>query len=217
MKSSKSRISLGKFATLWLLSFLTISSSSLDAQEIRSSDNESSAAPVGEVSLVIGKAFIESESRRVVRVKNGDFVREGDSIRTESSGHVHIRFVDDAVLSVRPLSELEIIAYRFDQADPGNTLVKLSLSKNRPHGLWRAAKTARDRFRLNTPIAAIGVRGTDLWSQLLLIPLRRSLMMALSLLLPILLNVCRAAPAPAKPTVLSWVVNRCKFLNLTLI
>ena len=30
-------------------------------------------------------------------------------------GHVHIRFVDDAVLSVRPLSELEIIAYRFDQ------------------------------------------------------------------------------------------------------
>lgn len=162
MKSSKSKISLRKFATLWLILFGIFSSSSLNAQEIRSGDNESFASPVGEVSLVIGKAFIESESQRAVRVKNGDFVREGDSIRTESSGHVHIRFVDDAVLSVRPLSELEIIAYRFDQANPENSLVKLNLVQGTARTVsGDAAKTARDRFRLNTPIAAIGVRGTD--------------------------------------------------------
>ena len=75
---------------------------------------------------------------------------------------MHIRFVDDAVLSVRPLSELEIIAYRFDQENPGNSLVKLKLIQGTVRTVsGKAAKTARDRFRLNTPIAAIGVRGTD--------------------------------------------------------
>ena len=126
-------------------------------------DNESGSRLVGEVSLVIGKAFLVSESRRAnCRVRIGDLIKEGDSIRTESSGHVHIRFVDDAVLSVRPLSELEIIAYRFDQENPGNSLVKLSLVQGTVRTVsGKAAKTARDRFRLNTPIAAIGVRGTD--------------------------------------------------------
>ena len=162
MKSSKSKFSVGKFTVTWLLLFGIFSVSSLNAQEIRASDNESFAGPIGEVSLVIGKAFIESESQRAVRIKNGDFLREGDFIRTESSGHVHIRFVDDAVLSVRPLSELEIIAYRFDQTNPENSLVKLNLVQGTARTVsGEAAKTARDRFRLNTPIAAIGVRGTD--------------------------------------------------------
>ena len=31
---------------------------------------------------------------------------------------MHVRFVDDAVLSIRPLSELEILAYRFDEENP---------------------------------------------------------------------------------------------------
>ena len=132
------------------------------AQNGNTVDNESGSRLVGEVSLVIGKAFLVSETESELRVRIGDLIKEGDSIRTESSGHVHIRFVDDAVLSVRPLSELEIIAYRFDQENPGNSLVKLSLVEGTVRTVsGKAAKTARDRFRLNTPIAAIGVRGTD--------------------------------------------------------
>ena len=143
-----------------LLCLLVFSHSS--AQGIDSNDNESGHVLVGEVSLVIGKAFLTSDNEEELRVRSGDLIREGDSIRTESSGHVHIRFVDDAVLSVRPLSELEIIAYRFDRVNPENSLVKLSLVQGTARTVsGEAAKAARDRFRLNTPIAAIGVRGTD--------------------------------------------------------
>ena len=136
--------------------------SHLLAQDINSNDNESGSSPVGEVSLVIGKAFLTSNDERDLRVRIGDFVREGDTVRTESNGHVHIRFVDDAVLSVRPRSELQVLAYRFDPSRPENSLVKLNLLEGTARTVsGQAAKTARDRYRLNTPIAAIGVRGTD--------------------------------------------------------
>ena len=99
----------------------------LSAQITDDRDNESLSNPVGQVSLVIGKAFIESQGDQELRARSGDFVREGDIIRTESSGHVHLKFIDEAVLSVRPRSELKIVAYRFDQSNPENSLVKLSL------------------------------------------------------------------------------------------
>lgn len=120
------------------------------------------SAPVGSVSLVIGKAFVESETSGRERLTTGAFVREGDSILTESNGHVHIRFRDDAVLSVRPSSELHIVTYRFDEENPENSAIKLDLIEGTARTVsGKAAKAARHRFRLNTPIAAIGVRGTD--------------------------------------------------------
>ena len=131
------------------------------AQDIDANDNEAAVSTVGEVSLVIGKAFLRSGDRED-RVRIGDFIREGDLIRTESSGHVHIRFVDQAVLSVRPRSELQVLAYRFDEANPENSVVKLNLIDGTARTVsGEAAKSARDRFRFNTPVAAIGVRGTD--------------------------------------------------------
>lgn len=130
------------------------------AQNIQ--DNESNAGTVGEVSLVIGKAFLESANKQQARIRIGDFIREGDTVRTESTGHVHLRFIDKAVLSVRPRSELQVLAYRFDEANPQNSLVKLNLIEGTARAVsGEAAKVAKERFRLNTPIAAIGVRGTD--------------------------------------------------------
>ena len=119
-------------------------------------------APVGSVSLVIGRAFVESDVKGRERLSTGAFVQEGDSIQTESNGHVHIRFRDNAVLSVRPSSELQIETYRFDEAYPENSTIKLNLIQGTARNVsGEGAKAARHRFRLNTPIAAIGVRGTD--------------------------------------------------------
>ena len=136
------------------------------AQSLARGDNEDSArggsAPVGSVSLVIGRAFVESASNGRERLSTGAFVREGDSVQTDSNGHVHIRFRDNAVLSVRPSSELHITTYRFDENNPENSTIKLDLMQGTVRTVsGEGAKAARHRFRLNTPIAAIGVRGTD--------------------------------------------------------
>ena len=120
------------------------------------------AGPVGEVSLVIGRAYLVSDYSDENRLSRGDFLREGDRIRTESSGHVHVRFRDDAVLSVRPNSHLHIVSYRFDEENPGDSQIKFDLVEGTAITVsGKAARAAKERFRLNTPIAAIGVRGTD--------------------------------------------------------
>ncbi|MGJ8688758.1 MAG: FecR family protein [Gammaproteobacteria bacterium] len=118
-------------------------------------------ATVGEVSLVLGKAYIKTGDKQE-RVQAGTKVKVSDQIITEANGHVHVRFVDDALVSVRPDSKLEIQRYDFDAANPSDSSIKLNLLE----GITRSisgdgAHAARDRFRLNTPIAAIGVRGTD--------------------------------------------------------
>ena len=89
-------------------------------------------------------------------------VRPADRIVTESNGHVHIHFVDEALVSVRPNSELEILTYHYDTENPEQSSVKFNLVEGTARAVsGDATKAARHRFRLNTPIAAIGVRGTD--------------------------------------------------------
>jgi len=118
--------------------------------------------PVGEVSLVLGRAWIESAGQPRIMIAPGTLVRATDRIQTESNGHVHIRFIDQALVSVRPDSLLEIVQYDFLADQPGDTSIKLNLEEGVTRSIsGRGASSARERFRLNTPIAAIGVRGTD--------------------------------------------------------
>lgn len=117
---------------------------------------------VGTVTLVLGKAYLESADRPRQRVRPGTEIHVSDQIMTEANGHVHIEFDDKAHVSVRPDSLLEIVRYDWDAANPEQSSIKLNLLE----GVTRAisgegARAARERFRLNTPIAAIGVRGTD--------------------------------------------------------
>ena len=118
-------------------------------------------AAVGEVSLVLGRAYLERDNDRE-RIEAGSKVHVGDRVSTEVGGHVHVRFFDDALVSVRPSSTLDVVRYDYDAAKPENSAVKFELSEGVARAIsGDAAKSARQRFRMNTPIAAIGVRGTD--------------------------------------------------------
>ena len=124
---------------------------------------------VGAVSLVLGRAYVErgglqdpDQKASRQRLQAGDAVRVGDRLYTEAGVHVHVRFVDDALVSVRPSSTLDIVRYDYDAKNPSDSAVKFELSEGVARAIsGEAAKSARQRFRLNTPIAAIGVRGTD--------------------------------------------------------
>jgi hypothetical protein len=122
----------------------------------------SAQVAVGEILLVLGKAFkLDAQGERH-RLKAGDNLFAREQILTEASGHVHIKFVDQALVSVRPGSLLEIVRYEFDQQNPARSTVKFELSEGVTRAIsGEAARKARERFRLNTPVAAIGVRGTD--------------------------------------------------------
>ena len=145
-----------------ILALLAAPTYGLETSEQQQAGTEP-AALVGTVSLVLGRATIEAGSGKLSRtVKPGSQVRVHDQIVTSTNGHVHIRFVDDALISVRPDSRLEITRYDYDPARPALSTVKFDLIEGITRAIsGKAAKAARQRFRLNTPIAAIGVRGTD--------------------------------------------------------
>lgn len=120
------------------------------------------ATPVGEISLVIGAARVTGETGNSAAVQRGLPVFPGDRIETEEGGHVHLRFVDGAFVSVRPGSRLRIETYRYDPANPQDSAIRFQLEQGVARSITgKGGEAARERFRLNTPIAAIGVKGTD--------------------------------------------------------
>ena len=114
---------------------------------------------VGEVTLVIGKPQATVGGQQTV-LERGTSITVGMQIETGTGSHAHIRFVDGTVISVRPESQLSVSAYRIER----DTVAEFRLNLTR--GTTRTIsgpglQSAKDRFRLNTPIAAIGIRGTD--------------------------------------------------------
>ena len=120
---------------------------------------------IGEVTLTIGKSKIERSTQEAEPQKGGS-VQEGDVIRTSDNGHVHIRFIDGARVSVRPNSVFRIHEFKYSPADPASSVVRLSLDSGEARSIsGAAAQAAKERFRLNTPLVAIGVKGTDFVTQ----------------------------------------------------
>lgn len=112
--------------------------------------------------MVIGMARVISPSGQVLPAEKGVAIRVGDRIETGIGGHVHLRFVDGGRVSVRPASRLQIDNYAHSSDKPALNAIKFRLDEGVVRsitGSW--GEVARDRFRLNTPMAAIGVKGTD--------------------------------------------------------
>lgn len=95
-------------------------------------------------------------------VKRGQSIFVGDVIETGENGHVHIRFVDGALVSVRPNSELRVDEYTYVPDNPEQNRVRFTLKAGTVRSVTgEAGKTNKDAYRMNTPVSAIGIRGTD--------------------------------------------------------
>lgn len=135
---------------------LPIMSSVAPAQVVAAETNT-----VGKAVAVVGQAFMLDAKGRTPLAR-GATLEQGSTIETGPDGYVYIATVDHGFISVRPDSSLGFERYEYDPKQPGKTTIKLVLNK----GVVRevsgdGAKAARDRYRLNTPVAALGVRGTD--------------------------------------------------------
>ena len=132
------------------------------AGESRGADVQTGPDQVGEATMVIGVAKVISTDGVVRVVDRGTSIRVGDRIETAAGGHVHLRFVDGGRLSLRPSSRLQVEDYSHSSAQPAITAIKFRLDEGVVRSITGAwGEAARDRFRLNTPVAAIGVKGTD--------------------------------------------------------
>lgn len=115
------------------------------------------AADAGRVVFVSGKVEMAGQNLAL-----NNTVAEGAEISTGADGYVYLKTIDNGFFILRPNSRARIVAYHVDQTDPANTRIKFELLNGVARSIsGDAVKLARQNFRFNTPVAAIGVRGTD--------------------------------------------------------
>ena len=114
----------------------------------------------GEVTFASGAVRIGKLAGKSVEV--GAQINEGDVLETGADGHLHIKLVDGGLFILRPSTQSVVEHYSLSPADPSLPRMRIVVT----HGTVRSvtgawAKAAPKHFRLNTPVAALGVRGTD--------------------------------------------------------
>ncbi|WP_394779223.1 FecR domain-containing protein [Undibacterium sp.] len=115
------------------------------------------ADEAGHIVFVAGKAEIGGQ-----QVALNAAVNEGAELSTGADGYLYLKTIDNGFFILRPNSRARIVSYHVDQKDPSNTHIKLELVNGVARSIsGEAVKQARQNFRFNTPVAAIGVRGTD--------------------------------------------------------
>ena len=105
----------------------------------------------GQTMLVRGSAFLSPVRAEVP-------VRSGDRIRTGPDGFVQLRFADGALISLQPGSDFRVDAWIYDAQHQRSFFELLQGSMRAVSG--RIGKRNPEDWRLRTPTATIGIRGT---------------------------------------------------------
>ncbi|HEX7046013.1 MAG TPA: FecR family protein [Gammaproteobacteria bacterium] len=136
----------------------------------------------GGITLLTGRATAAGVSGDIRPLAKGGVVYPGEMINTGPNSYLNIKFTDGGMVLLRPNSRFQIEEYRYSaaaetaqdeqgsspnvEAEPeGNAFFRLL------KGGFRAVtgligKNDRDNFRVRTPVATIGIRGTDFEARL---------------------------------------------------
>lgn len=115
-------------------------------------------AQVGTVLATAGKNEITQRSGATVAVRNGSKLDNGDTITTGPAGFMQMRFSDGAIVSLRPRSVFRIDEYQYPSSQPRSFLSLLRGALRTATGA--ISNKSPESYRLTTPSATIGVRGT---------------------------------------------------------
>ena len=115
---------------------------------------------VGTFKQVQGDIHLGKEAGRA-SPQSGDALRAGDRVATGKDGAASVVLKDGTVLTLGPNTTADLSQFQFDTTtQEGNFVLELLQGSVRVvTGLL--AKINPDRFKVKTPTAVVGVRGTD--------------------------------------------------------
>lgn len=120
------------------------------------------AAVAGRFQFVAGEVKVAAADGKERVARKGDEVNEGESVMTASSASAQIKMTDDGLIVVRPDTKLRITTFLFHGKTDGSERSLISLLR----GGFRAitgmiGRVNKDAYKIETPGATIGIRGTD--------------------------------------------------------
>ncbi len=114
---------------------------------------------VGQVIKVRGRAFSISEKNKKHNLKVGSEVYVGDRLYTGKHAFIRLSMIDEAKIDLRCNSEIKIEDYRLLRAGNRSIIRLLKGSLNKITG--SIGKMSKDVYKMKTPVATVGVRGTE--------------------------------------------------------
>lgn len=113
------------------------------------------------VTFVTGQVSVIDSSNNKRSVYKGDLIRSGEKIETVN-GRVQVRMTDGGIIVLRQNSLFEISKYSFSKDTPELGTVLFSFIKGGARAISGAiGKANRLNYQFKTPVATIGIRGTD--------------------------------------------------------
>ena len=135
------------------------------------------ATAAGTATLVTGHVSAASSSGEIRDLVKGSSVYEGEVIITSNASYVNIEFTDGGRVLLRPESRFQIDRYQFSGASPqpGAAAAKPGVAQapRQESAFFRLLKggfravsglighTRHEDYSVQTPVATIGIRGTD--------------------------------------------------------
>jgi len=118
------------------------------------------ADPVGEFVFVKGVVDVESADGQLRVAGQGADLYSGDTISTGNS-RTQVEFIDGTFVSIQPNTTYKIENYQYEKEDESVASAVFNLVKGGLRAVTGAV-TERDpdSYKVNTPVATIGVRGT---------------------------------------------------------
>lgn len=119
-------------------------------------------ATAGHVQFVSGSVQLTTEAGKKHQIQKGDEVNEGDILTTAPAAAAQIRMEDGGIIAVRPDTRLKFESFKFNGKQDGTEQSFFSLFQ----GGFRAVtgligRLHKPNYRIITPTATIGIRGTD--------------------------------------------------------
>lgn len=115
-------------------------------------------ANIGQIVAIKGKISV---NEKIVNV--GYFLNKGDSVVSTSESRAQIELIDKTIITIGSNSKLNIDDYVYDETTPSNNKASFGFMEGSFKSITgKIGKLNKERFKLKTKSASIGIRGTTI-------------------------------------------------------
>lgn len=120
------------------------------------------AGVAGTFLVVTGDVKIITPDGQTHVPKRGDTLNERETLETGKDGSAQLKMADNGLMAVRPATRFTVDAYVYKGKADGSERSFITLLRGGFRSITGAiGKVNRDNYRVRTPVATIGIRGTD--------------------------------------------------------
>lgn len=118
-------------------------------------------AAAGRVEFAIGGVTATTAGGESRALSKGAEINSGDTIKT-TDGRVQVRFTDGGYMSLQPNTEFVVESYNYDGKQDGSERGFFRLVEGGLRAITGiVGRTNRPAYRVTTPVATIGIRGSE--------------------------------------------------------